>query len=755
MLRRPLFLIIFVLIFSVHVAAAQPRNLPYNMASPVTTAFYVSLMGSDSNPGTAEHPFATITAAWEQIPRATELTTGYTINILPGTYPPEALPNYWESRYGSLEYPIIIKASAGVNTVFLPAVNIYDTRYLYLYGLNFTSEFDPFHCERCDNLLLKGNVFTGADPETYNTQETVKINQSQYVTVEDNDISGAWDNAVDLVAVQYGYFMNNHIHNAGDWCMYLKGGSAYFYVSGNEFDDCGTGGFTAGQGTGFQYMTEPWTQYEAYDIKFVGNLIHDVQGAGIGVHGGYNILIAENNIYHVGERSHLLEIGFGERSCDGQPSDPARDNCDLFHANGGWGDNAIADGSNFVRIPNRNVFIYNNIIYNPSGTQSAYQHFMIFAPYSGPEQASGGVPTPTLADDNLSIQGNIIWNGDASMPLGVEDGFDAGCQASNPTCNIAQLTTTNFINATEPLLASGSSEVLNRDAFPRVQIPDFTWDVSAPQGDVSNQAVNILATAGGGISINPPLDTLAETTPVIEPPLIGAVLPSGPITVVTLGDSLTEGAGDEQERGGYPGRLIELIQTLRPDSTLLNLGHSGWNSDALINGDQGLPSELSEAVNAIQAATSNGQPALALVWIGSNDLFYLYEYGDPDAAAEQADLEHFGANLDTILSGLTGAGAQVVIAQLDDQSLRPVTQAGLAFPGTTKAEVVLMSAQITRYNQTIAEKAAQYGALLVDFYPTTIFTDTATLDYDGNHPNAAGYDIIAGMWFSVIEGILK
>src|SRR6185436_14498870 len=62
-------------------------------------------------------------------------------------------------------------------------------------------------------------------------------------------------------------------------------------------------------------------------------------------------------------------------------------------------------------------------------------------------------------------------------------------------------------------------------------------------------------------------------------------LPPGPLTMVALGDSLTQGDGDESGLG-YPGRLLTLVNAVRPDSTMTNLGQSGWNSDALINGDQ-------------------------------------------------------------------------------------------------------------------------------------------------------------------------
>jgi lysophospholipase L1-like esterase len=234
-------------------------------------------------------------------------------------------------------------------------------------------------------------------------------------------------------------------------------------------------------------------------------------------------------------------------------------------------------------------------------------------------------------------------------------------------------------------------------------------------------------------------------TPVPDP------LPDGPITFVALGDSLTEGAEDYDEKGGYPGRLLAMVEEVRPDSTMLNVGHSGWNSDALINGDQGLRSELEQALEAI---AEGEQPAIALVWIGSNDLFYLYEYNDPDAEGEQADLENYARNLDTILTSLTDAGAVVFMALLDDQSQRPVTQRGEAFPGISRDEIDQMAAQVVRYNEVIAEKAEEYGAYIVDFYDTTIFTDAETLADDGNHPNPDGYDVIAEMWFEAIAPLL-
>lgn len=52
-----------------------------------------------------------------------------------------------------------------------------------------------------------------------------------------------------------------------------------------------------GQGTGFEYMTPPWFQYEAYGMKMTNNLIYESWGAGLGVIGSYSTLVAHNTMY--------------------------------------------------------------------------------------------------------------------------------------------------------------------------------------------------------------------------------------------------------------------------------------------------------------------------------------------------------------------------------------------------------------------------------------------------------------------------
>ncbi|MCB0322282.1 MAG: right-handed parallel beta-helix repeat-containing protein [Bdellovibrionales bacterium] len=446
--RASLSLILFFLFLPQ--AAAQDLALrEYDIGSPTLSDLWVDpVAGNDSNSGaTRGSALRTVTAAWQKIPQGTPLTgTGYRVNLVAGDYPESALPNFWEERFGTAQFPIIFQAADGRGTAnFLGDINALRLSYFYLIDFDITPNpaGDAFHCELCDHVLLRGMELSGGAREA---QETIKVNQSQYIYVEDCTIHGAGDNAVDYVAVQYGHLLRNTIYDAQDWCVYVKGGSAYIALEQNLIHTCGTGGFTAGQGTGFEFMSSPWLHYEAYDIKFVNNIVRDTEGAAFGVNGGYNILIAHNTAYRVGSRSHMLEVVYGLRTCDGNPTA-----CSGYVDLGGWGTRTVGPE---LPVGNRNVFIYNNIFYNPSSVTPAPQHFSIQASRTIPSGTFG--PSPVFTDTNLRIRGNLVFNGNSGTPVGVE-GNGEGCDDSNPTCTLAQLLADNQFNVEEPQLTSPSS----------------------------------------------------------------------------------------------------------------------------------------------------------------------------------------------------------------------------------------------------------------------------------------------------------
>ncbi len=465
----------------------------YDIGAPALTDIWVDpTAGNDNNSGaTRDQSLRTLTAAWNRIPRGTTLTgAGYHIKLAAGVYPPSAIPGYFELRYGTRQSPVIIQSADGRGAAVVTAfMNIFDCRYLYLIDLKIAPNSAPnaLHLDRCDHVLLRGLTMDGKG----SAPQTLKVNNSDHVYLEDCDVFGASGHAADFVATRHGRIIANRLHDAGSWALMVKGGSAYFHIEANELYNASRGGFDAGQTTGFEFLDSPWLHYEAYDVKFINNIVHDTGGGGMAVNGGYNILLAYNTLYRVGRDGHLVEILYGQRVCSG---DTAK--CVSYLNAGGWGTTSTSS-ADLQPIPNRNVFVYNNVIYNPPGTQTRSSHFAIYAPQT---PAPGtNIPSPAHLDANLQIRGNIVWNGAKDKAIGTE-WAGTGCQPSNPTCNEAQLRADNAINSIEPQLvnpangdfrpASGSN-IFGAKTF---TIPGFDWNDAparplAPAGNPSN-AVN-------------------------------------------------------------------------------------------------------------------------------------------------------------------------------------------------------------------------------------------------------------------------
>jgi lysophospholipase L1-like esterase len=279
----------------------------------------------------------------------------------------------------------------------------------------------------------------------------------------------------------------------------------------------------------------------------------------------------------------------------------------------------------------------------------------------------------------------------------------------------------------------------------------FLWTIACNQ-EINNDTTLPMVTSvvtGGPTPLPPP--ATATPTPIFSP---AQALAAGPINIIAIGDDLTRGEGDEIGLG-YPGRLIELASQLRPGSTIVNFGQAGWDSTNLINGKEEFSGQLEIAIREIQSAASQRRAAVVLVWVGGNDLWELYTgTADVTVEMEEQDALRFAQNIDTIVFELRNARAEVIIARLDDQSLRPAKTRSEMYPDITNDELLRMSMQVQRYNESISAAAEKYNALTVDFYNSEIFTQPVTLSPDGYHPNPAGYELIAQAWYKSLIKIL-
>jgi hypothetical protein len=466
----------------------------YDMGTPTFIDIWVSPSGDDTNSGASPSaPLATVQEAWRRIPAGT-LTAAYRIRLMSGTYTGQA--PFLEDRHGSRAYPILIQsdgAEAGRDdTVFDGTIDVAYSDFVYILDLTVqpsSSPNDAIHLQHGDHFLLRDLMVSAFDASgARSSYDLVKVNQVTHAFVEDSDLAGATDNALDFMAVQCGHIIANDIHAADDWCAYAKGGSAYLRVEANRLFDCG-GGFTAGQGSGFQFDVPAQIHYEAYDVKVLNNVVHDVARAAFSAQGAYDVLISYNTAFRAGQGyDHLLAAEPGERTCD--PGDAQeRAVCDSNVTAGGWGPTSASPTDQIIYIPNKHVFIYNNVLWNDQ--QATDQQLRIPGPWSNPP--GFGAPTTVLSDDDLRLAGNIIANGTSDEPYAT----DGGCLDTHPTCSPAVFFSANQVNTMTPQLVDPA----NGDFHPTpggnlaqasaTPIPNFSWadaptTPSVPQGNLDN-----------------------------------------------------------------------------------------------------------------------------------------------------------------------------------------------------------------------------------------------------------------------------
>ena len=342
--------------------------------------------------------------------------------------------------------------------------------------------------------------FIGSDSTATDTASTgIACYQTPYTYIERSSVSGIASanpfaqtkdavpsgNGIDIYGSQYGHIKQCSIHDFAENGVLMRGGSAYYTIEENTIGDGGRAGivfYVRDTTNGLDNMVLPWVHYEVYDIKCYNNVIHHTGGAGFSCSGGYNILFAFNTLYETGFNSSLIIINQARR---GRAVD--KDYANAYIDSGGWGTSYLdrGDDSDSAPIPNKNVFIYDNIFYNSSDSVTAQPHFTIGGAYTT-TSVNASCPRPALADDNLQIRGNIIWNGSADKQLGLNS--TSGCGTSNMTCNQTQLFDENLINTSEPMFidavrgvfrpAPASIVFTDPKIYP---IPDFSWTGLPPK----------------------------------------------------------------------------------------------------------------------------------------------------------------------------------------------------------------------------------------------------------------------------------
>jgi lysophospholipase L1-like esterase len=202
-----------------------------------------------------------------------------------------------------------------------------------------------------------------------------------------------------------------------------------------------------------------------------------------------------------------------------------------------------------------------------------------------------------------------------------------------------------------------------------------------------------------------------------------AAAQTAPRKYLAFGDSITAGVGDDPARArpGYPPRLESLLQSVGVSATVLNFGVGGEKTP--------------DGLSRIDSVLAQGVPGdVLLLMEGTNDI------------SKSISLETTIFNLDEMAARA--------------ERLNLIAVHATVIPRKPDAKVDADNVLTDQLNGRIRNLAGLRGRRLAE--PNEVFRSTPNLfggfystiaDDPVGHPNAAGYDILARVFFNLIQGI--
>ncbi len=196
--------------------------------------------------------------------------------------------------------------------------------------------------------------------------------------------------------------------------------------------------------------------------------------------------------------------------------------------------------------------------------------------------------------------------------------------------------------------------------------------------------------------------------------------------VVSIGDSLTEGVGDDAENGGYVGVLEEAVNKEEQLVTIDNFGRRGNRTDQLIKRLE----EEKEMIDAVDQAD------MVLITIGANDIMQVFKNNFTDLEMDKFTSEQirYEQRLNSIFTTLQDINPDASIYLIGFYN--PFKE---YFPEIEELEYIVDS-----WNQIGSDVTEQYDQ--VEYIPIKDLFDDPDIQFfadDNFHPNHIGYEMIA------------
>ncbi len=407
----------FVLIGMVAIPSTNqiPFDLPL-LSSPTACEFWVAPppLGNDNNSGSETKPWATMSHAAESLP-----DTGCVVWFKPGVYSGQ---NKLEQRFS---IPAVLKAEQPYQTVFehdASPLKINGGKNLMFEGFEFrhsgpNSGVIVIQVQRSDenwseNITFRNNIVH----DSYNNDLLKVYNGSKFVTIENNIFYNQGDNeqhmdlnSVSDVVVQDNIFFNDFVGSGRSKSNINK---SFIVIKDSNANEDGLVGservtvkrniflnWEGGLETFIKVGNDGESFFEAKDVMVENNLMignSPIQiDSAFGVSGARNVTFRNNTV--VGDL----------------PSSAYAFHVTVKQQN----------------PQNENIFFYNNIWSDPTGTMGADLN-------GRPNEFSDGDPAGV---NNLILDNNFYWNGGQEIPPG---------ELVSPTSDDAHMVTANpFINS--------------------------------------------------------------------------------------------------------------------------------------------------------------------------------------------------------------------------------------------------------------------------------------------------------------------
>lgn len=354
-------------------------------ASAQATTYYVSPppQGSDTNPGTAAAPFATLQKA------ADTVVAGDTITVARGHYDGFRI-GMVAGHLGTVDNWIRMQPAPGAAVKVGPN-NPNSTQATIMFRPAQCNAADPSTCPSAYWIVDGFEVLGGTTDHVVkfetgyakllnnklhtSTNDIVKLARfADQVEIRGNEIynqGGGNRHAIDIVGANDTVVARNYIHDINGVGIYTKGNAHNTLIEHNRVENVTDRAIMLGQQIDTRFLRETsGPRYESYDTIVRNNVVVNSGGACLATASSLNVRMHNNSCYNAGYSTNHAAIFVSNESAIGTAGKNVYIQNNIIHTTQPDG-RAVKVGPNAME-DDRTLFIDYNIYYNPNGPVSFY-----------------------------------------------------------------------------------------------------------------------------------------------------------------------------------------------------------------------------------------------------------------------------------------------------------------------------------------------------------------------------------------------